>query len=186
MQSTLLLFILSFIGYGSSHPSPVNDLSVKTNSGILGGFTNSKNPNVRQFLGIPFAHPPIGPRRWLPPWLLKSNSFINATSIGPACPQIARGGPTDFTVYSPHGGNQTEIFPSEPFSEDCLTLNVWTPRTNEIDLPVLVWFFGGGFVEGGTTHYTTIPNRGSSDPNHTSSYQSISAPTSSASQMPQV
>jgi acetylcholinesterase len=49
------------------------------------------------------------------------------------------------------GGNQTEFFPLEPFSEDCLTLNVWTPQTqsHQEKLPVFVWFFGGGFLQGG-------------------------------------
>ncbi|KAH6646534.1 Alpha/Beta hydrolase protein [Truncatella angustata] len=54
------------------------------------------------------------------------------------------------SVYSPSGGNYTEYFPLNSFSENCLTLNVWAPSSSETKLPVIVWFFGGGFVQGGT------------------------------------
>lgn len=54
-------------------------------------------------------------------------------------------------VYSPKGGNQTEIFPPGPFDENCLTLNMWAPPPPEKELPVFLWYFGGGFKEGGTS-----------------------------------
>jgi carboxylesterase type B len=63
-------------------------------------------------------------------------------------------------VFSPKGGNQTEFFAIENFSEDCLTLNVWAPaRTHAEKFPVLVWFFGGGFQQGGTNslYYNPTP-----------------------------
>lgn len=55
-------------------------------------------------------------------------------------------------MYSVNGGKETEFFPQEIYAEDCLTLNIWTPaipKTNA-SLPVIVFFFGGRFVEGGT------------------------------------
>lgn len=55
-------------------------------------------------------------------------------------------------VYTPSGGNRTEFFPPAPynFSEDCLKLFVWTPNNDSASkLPVIVWFFGGGFTTGG-------------------------------------
>lgn len=123
-------------------------VQVMTTSGLLNGFINPAFPNTRQFLGIPFAMPPTGPRRWLPPLGFQSTASFLANDIGPACPQqLLR----NAQVYSVNGGNMTEFWPSETFSEDCLTLNIWTPQGPlREDLPVIVWHFGGGFVQGGT------------------------------------
>ncbi|KAE9368170.1 alpha/beta-hydrolase [Stipitochalara longipes BDJ] len=62
--------------------------------------------------------------------------------------------PCDLEVHT-NGGILTGFINSsapeqENFSEDCLTLNVWTPRQQQKLLPVIVWFFGGGFTQGGT------------------------------------
>lgn len=130
---------------------PPSFTQVQTDSGLLHGFVKPSTPGVRQFLGVPFSLPPIGPRRWLPPSRLRSKDIINATDIGPACPQIPNSARTDMAVYSPKGGNQTEIFTPGPFDEDCLTLNIWAPPPSEKELPVFVWYFGGGFKEGGTS-----------------------------------
>ncbi|KAJ7709369.1 Alpha/Beta hydrolase protein [Mycena metata] len=79
-----------------------------------------------------------------------SSVSINTTSFGPACPQVPLSTQLTPDVFSAKGGNRTEFFPVEEFSEDCLTLNVWTPAsTNGTKLPVLVWFFGGAFLQGG-------------------------------------
>lgn len=74
---------------------------------------------------------------------------IKATSFGPACPQIGISYQAAIDVFSPAGGNETEYFPVANFSEDCLTLDIWTP-SQRFNLPVFVWYFGGGFVQGGT------------------------------------
>ncbi|KAJ7725458.1 Alpha/Beta hydrolase protein [Mycena metata] len=77
---------------------------------------------------------------------------INTTAFGPACPQVPLSTQLTPDVFSATGGNRTEFFPVKEFSEDCLTLNVWTPAlTDGTKLPVvLVWFFGGVFLQGGT------------------------------------
>jgi acetylcholinesterase len=84
----------------------------------------------------------------------QSNASITASNIGPSCPQqpLRTNAQLKPGVCSPTGGNQTEFFPLEPFSEDCLTLNIWTPQTQSLQkaLPVFVWFFGGGFLQGET------------------------------------
>lgn len=82
-------------------------------SGVLEGFVDPNTPDVRQFLGVPFALPPTGSRRWLPPLRPQSNGRIAATNIGPACPQLLldSGPPLNISVYSPSGGNQTDFFP---------------------------------------------------------------------------
>lgn len=144
------IVIIATLGHGLPGACTAPTLLVETDSGVLSGFVNASAPNVRQFLGVPFAHPPVGPRRWLPPARLQSNESVNATSFGPACPQIGISEQTLVNVYSPGGGNQTEYFPLAIFGEDCLTLDIWAPRDQKKDLPVFVWYFGGGFVQGGT------------------------------------
>jgi acetylcholinesterase len=139
---------------GQGIPAPCSDyaLEVKTESGVLHGFVSPSASNVRQFLGIPFAQPPVASLRWQPPAKLNSSASINATDIGPSCPQQLQSTLGMVDVFSADGGNQTEQFPLQTptsFSEDCLTLNVWTPRKPTEGLPVIVWYFGGGFIQGG-------------------------------------
>lgn len=151
VSPTFVAFLVTSV---ASHPTPhpFSSLCVQTSSGFIDGFVNPLNPDVRQFLGVPFSISPTGSRRWLPPSRLQSNDRIIATNIGPACPQlhVSAGSPLNTSVYDSNFGNQTEFFPLDDFSEDCLTLNVWAPQTHETRLPVFVWFFGGGFVQGGT------------------------------------
>ncbi|KAJ7633583.1 Alpha/Beta hydrolase protein [Mycena polygramma] len=138
---------------GSAFAVALLSLQVRTNSGTINGFLDPSVPAVRQFLGVPFALAPVGPRRWLPPTVLtNSTSHINATRFSPSCPQIPLSAQPTPDVFSPKGGNRTEFFPIEDFSEDCLTLNVWAPQNPSAQsLPVLVWFFGGAFLQGGTS-----------------------------------
>jgi acetylcholinesterase len=148
--------VAAFMALGNCAPAPgpsACDVEVDTNSGVLTGFIDSSAPNVRQFLGVPFSLPPTGARRWLPPSRLQSHESMLVTRIRPACPQLllTAQAPLNISVYSPVGGNQTEFFPLENFSEDCLTLNVWTPRISQKAMPVFVWYFGGGFTQGGTS-----------------------------------
>jgi acetylcholinesterase len=143
------LLVASGVSYPTCHAS---DLQVQTSSGTIEGFVNPPIPDVHQFLGVPYSLPPTGSRRWLPPSKPKSKDHVNASSIGPACPQLLVSArlPLNISVYSPFGGNQTEFFPPDDFSEDCLTLNIWTPRNAHGPMPVIVWFFGGGFTQGST------------------------------------
>ncbi len=88
---------------------------------------------VAVYRGIPFAAPPVGPRRWKPPQhVIPWNGVKPAMAFGPACLQ---GGRTP-------ANDQVQ-------SEDCLTLNVWTPAASPADrLPVMVWIHGGAFTQG--------------------------------------
>jgi para-nitrobenzyl esterase len=89
------------------------------------------------YLGIPYAAPPIGERRWRPPAPVQRwSGELDALRAGPPAPQPKR--PiSDFA----HG-------PTPPGDEDCLTLNVWTPTVGDGPWPVLVWAIGGGWTIG--------------------------------------
>jgi carboxylesterase type B len=102
---------------------------VRTEGGLLSG----AGEGVRVYKGIPFAAPPVGPRRWRPPEPAEPWYGIReATSFGADCPQELRPG-------SRAGG----------IDEDCLTLNIWTPaHAPDEALPVMVWFYGGSFLFG--------------------------------------
>lgn len=118
--------------------SAKNLLRVKTDRGKVEGKMSSDG-QIRDFLGIPYAAPPIGPLRWKPPQqAAKWRGIRSATDFGSRCMQPAIF--KDMTFRDP--GN----------SEDCLTLNVWTPAKKKgAKLPVMVWIFGGGYIAGGTS-----------------------------------
>jgi para-nitrobenzyl esterase len=103
-------------------------------NGILEGTIETSG--VRSFKGIPFAQPPVGPLRWQPPQPPKSWSGVRpAQKFGPR--------PMQRPIYS------DMIFRSGAVSEDCLYINVWSPaKSANQRLPVMVYFFGGGFMAG--------------------------------------
>ena len=100
--------------FASATPASSAEPIVEAPAGTVQG-TVDDGMNV--FRGIPFAEPPVGPLRWQPPVAMARWQGVRpATEFGPACYQPV----SKFqTVYSP---------PSPlPLSEDCLTLNVWSP-----------------------------------------------------------
>lgn len=102
--------------------------NVHTATGDLAG---SSADGIRTFRGIPYAQPPIGLLRWKPPQPVAAwTGTRDATKFGNDCMQ------------KPLADSR-----APGISEDCLTLNVWAPTTAE-RLPVMVWVYGGGFVEG--------------------------------------
>ncbi len=115
-----------------------DDLKVKTDKGRIQG-KRSADGKVRVFLGIPYAAPPVGPLRWKPPQpAAKWSGTRDATEFGYRCMQAP--------IF------HDMVFRDPGQSEDCLTLNVWTPaKKKDAKLPVMVWIFGGGFVGGSTS-----------------------------------
>ncbi|KAF1850644.1 alpha/beta-hydrolase [Cucurbitaria berberidis CBS 394.84] len=136
----------------------IRSLTIDTTSGSVQGFICDKTPNVAQFLGIPFAEPPVGARRWLPPSpKSREEGKIDATSFGPSCPQFEIDASVEPSVYL-IDAPEFNITPKDDQNEDCLSINVWTPwdeTQNQGDatesLPVIVWLYGGGFTGGGAT-----------------------------------
>ncbi|WP_162875472.1 carboxylesterase/lipase family protein [Sphingomonas crusticola] len=97
--------------------------------------------NVEAFLGIPYAAPPTGANRWRPPQPVSPWARIRpAIKFGSSCWQAVS--PQGFGPWSHEYVVQGDI------SEDCLFLNVWTPKHGSGKLPVLVWIHGGGFNSG--------------------------------------
>ena len=94
------------------------------------------------FKNLPYAAPPVGPNRWRAPQAASSwRGTRDASVFGPSCPQ------------APRGWNDVD---AKRASEDCLSLNIWTPRvgqgTGQPGLPVMVWIHGGGFTGGSASN----------------------------------
>jgi para-nitrobenzyl esterase len=111
--------VASSAGAGGSVADPAR---VQTEAGVVRG---KQSGAATAFLGIPYAKPPVGERRWRSPepadgW----TDERDASEPPPMCPQ-------------PDGG-----------SEDCLYLNVWAPKPTEALRPTMVWLHGGAFIIG--------------------------------------
>lgn len=112
----------------STEVRPVIQPAVSVSQGDLVG---ASTDGVREYLGIPFAKPPVGELRWkapepADPW----EGTLDATKPGPDCAQQI-GGDSDGSL-----------------SENCLYLNVYTPDAETKDLPVVVFIHGGGYTAG--------------------------------------
>ena len=91
---------------------------------------------VHVFKGIPFALPPIGARRWMPPQPVpRWTSTRDATRFGPGC------------VQPPSRPESIYAWDLPATSEDCLTLNIWAPAGAR-QAPVFVWIHGGALSSG--------------------------------------
>ena len=109
---------------------------VEIESGALGGVAKA---GVLAFKGVPYAAAPVGALRWRPPQPLKPWRGLRRAQYN---------GPIALQVYKPEDNGVGAL----PMSEDCLTLNVWTPALRgERPLPVMVWIHGGGFTNGGSS-----------------------------------
>ena len=129
-----LILAVCLLLAGTAGAQTFTDNQVKVDNGILQGSLESSAVHI--FKGIPFAQPPVGDLRWRPPQPAKDWPGVRpATKFGP---RAIQGTPASDTTIR-----------TDQMGEDCLYLNVWTPaKTAEEHLPVLVWFYGGGFQGG--------------------------------------
>jgi len=123
------ILILPVLALGAPAPP-----KVVLPTGVLEGahFGSGRNGG-EAFLGIPYAAPPVGDLRWKPPqpptpW----TGTRKAAEFGSSCPQLPAG-----------------WLPQMAWNEDCLYLNVWTPRlSTNARMPVMVWMHGGSNTAG--------------------------------------
>jgi carboxylesterase type B len=133
----LLLAAVSIVSSDSSWPQ----LKVNISSlGIVQGEINPLVNNVRQFIGIPFAQPPIGALRFKPPVPLNnslSSNIYNATAAA------HQGGFPWFDCIQVALLNSSVIYGQE----DCLYLDIFLPLNISAGslLPVVTYIYGGGF-----------------------------------------
>lgn len=102
-----------------------------------GGIRGVTQNRIRRFLGIPYAAPPFGDRRFrapqpVPHW----DGLRDATDFGPTSPQV------------PYPGAIGELLGTVRIDgEDILTANIWTPE-EAVSAPVVLWIHGGAFERG--------------------------------------
>ncbi|RAK80879.1 carboxylesterase [Aspergillus fijiensis CBS 313.89] len=148
MNSSILVERRSILGEG---------LLVQTSSGPVQGFVNLTTPDVRQFLGVPFAEPPVGDLRFAKPVPKQPNGTVNAFALPASCMQQTSNSTSIYTAY------ETGFLISGGDSEDCLYLSIWAPsvekiRSQQRPLPVLLYVPGGGFTSGGQASLYKIPD----------------------------
>ena len=121
-------------------PSVVTSLGRIVGRGLIG---------VEEYLGIPYAVPPTGKRRFAPsrPWTTPfKTGLLDASGFGAPCHQS-----TGYWDTEPFEHPQSPPAIPPP-SEDCLNLNIWRPARHTAHprslLPVMVWVHGGGMCGG--------------------------------------
>jgi len=117
--------------------NPESGPIVETKAGSLEGLRADEGAGISVFRGVPFAKPPLGELRWRPPAPVEPwDGVKSATEFSPAC-------------WQPRNADDSPYARGELVrSEDCLTLNVWSPVKKGGRLPVMVWFHGGGHTSG--------------------------------------
>ncbi|PWY66019.1 alpha/beta-hydrolase [Aspergillus heteromorphus CBS 117.55] len=132
-----------------------NVLTVSTDNGAVTGHRSVTHPEVLDFLGIPFAQPPMGNLRWEAP----QKYHGNGTYVAKSFVRITQDCPYTHTALYTYP-NEMEQFPDimrafvgsesdNPQSEDCLTLNIWTRETDS-HIPKPVYVRGSGYTPGTT------------------------------------
>jgi carboxylesterase type B len=156
--SVLLAITTAFCA--SAQPLSSGSSSNRTIRAPAGRIVGTVIDDVEYYRGIPYAKPPIGPLRLRAPVRLPpSCNVIDATGIGPACPQMINIEQTPlFNQAMMTPGVADATFLGNALSEgveDCLTLSVARPVDAPADsrLPVLYWIHGGGFELGSSQGY---------------------------------
>ncbi|KAJ9360092.1 hypothetical protein DTO027B9_1644 [Paecilomyces variotii] len=151
MQLHILLPFLGFLAPVLART--VSEFTVSTSNGPITGHRASKSPDVTEYLGIPYAAPPVGDLRFAAPQSYQGRKPYVAANYGADCPYTH----SSLVNYPNKTAQFDRIF--EAFaavnnntqSEDCLSLNIWTKSTSSRKpKPVLVHFYGGRWTSGTT------------------------------------
>ncbi|MEV0529862.1 carboxylesterase family protein [Streptomyces sp. NPDC050439] len=133
----------------SAHEVPAAASMVRqTDLGKVRGLDQTRSTGTQSWLGIPYAKPPVGQRRWKAPvphqpW----NGVRDAKHFGQGC--VQQGRMFSPSPSGPHYGLDIRDGLGKPVgSEDCLTLNVFRPANARKKLPVIVFIHGGSNVVG--------------------------------------
>ncbi|CAI7638883.1 unnamed protein product [Penicillium crustosum] len=121
-------------------------------NGVIQGHEALKNPGVTEWLGIPYAQPPVDQLRFAPPQPYTPRGVHIASDYGKDC-MYPVSKLVDYPDKTPQFDSIFEAFAAinnNTQSEDCLTLNVWSkPDSNQLK-PVYVHFYGGRWTSGTT------------------------------------
>ena len=146
MKTKIVFLLLAIVAIAGCSPTPIDASLRHTNNGDVIGFEDQSNTYA--WKGIPFAQPPVGDLRWRAPRPAANwNGVKSALEYGSMCSQVVF---FDWLPINPVVG-----------SEDCLYLDVWTPRLTPAEiknskLPVMVYIHGGANtvgMSGAIRHY---------------------------------
>ncbi|VUC24036.1 unnamed protein product [Clonostachys rosea] len=162
---TVSLALTAAFALTSAVPHGANQ--VPTVQAPAGTITGSLIEKVEYFRGIPYAEPPVGNLRLRSPVRAQPRSLIQATGVGPACPQMTNSVVTPLlgqVISDPDVAGPLFLGSAlDNGQEDCLTISVMRPENTPADakLPVLYWMHGGGFAIGSSQAYngSLIVNR---------------------------
>ena len=134
---TMMFLTASGLAAQGNNAFPVQ---ARIDMGIIEGNYDT-HTGIQTYFGVPFAKPPVGPLRWKAPQPMEPWEGVKMTkSFGPR--------PMQANVFGDMKSRSAGV------SEDCLYLNIWTPaKRNTENLPVLVYYYGGGNVAGDASEY---------------------------------
>jgi para-nitrobenzyl esterase len=136
--------LAAMLGEGCAAPladtgdGAISNVVVDTTAGKIRGMIVN---GIRTFKGVPYGASTEGANRFMPPRKAAAWTGVrDALSLGPSSPQLPGFKTPEIQMM--------QNLASNPSSEDCLMLNVWTPGTDNAKRPVMFWLHGGGFQFG--------------------------------------